>query len=201
MMQGSPTMFLIDFFKRTKGVVTIEFAVALVAMFSITFFALDTGMYILEKNKLERTNYSLISLIRERTRLYNNENTVTQIEVNNLTQATKLLIGSALVDNLKIRVDGIYFDEYSPQSQQTVAKTVSLISQQASTLTDSACFDGLSPINDLKKYSVWVDPKGWTTVFRVTICAPNRNNTPFVYFQPGDHPTTVLVTSSVGILR
>lgn len=195
-------MAFIRFINEKKGVVSIEFAIVLIAMFSITFFAMDTGMYIMEKNKLERVNYSLMTLIRERTRLYGNINTLTQTEVNELERIATKLLGGSLANNIKVKVDGLYFDDInSTPTNMIIDKETSMISQKHSTLSNTECFSSLSTVSTLKNNAVWVDPKGWRPVFRVSVCVPNRNKTPFAYYRHNNNSSSVFMVSSLGMLR
>ena len=61
---------ILKFLKSSKGAISIEFAGVFAAFTSVLFIGYDIYNSISLQNNLERTNYTVASLIRERSSLY-----------------------------------------------------------------------------------------------------------------------------------
>lgn len=62
--------------------------------------------------KLDRISYSIAGIVRERARLYDNDNVLTQAQVEKLKQLTeKMLLNSGAHYNIAIKIETLHFND------------------------------------------------------------------------------------------
>ncbi|MBY3787053.1 hypothetical protein HPQ32_01135 [Photobacterium carnosum] len=77
---------------KQKGSFVIELAFVLMFLCLLTLFTADIAMQLFTRAKLDRVSYSLVNVLKERTRFYDGNNTLTQHDYEQLyTIAGKLL--------------------------------------------------------------------------------------------------------------
>lgn len=159
-----------------KGSITIEMAVITLLFFSVIFFAVDMGMYFLNKSKVERVNYSLMSLYRERFSVYAEREAVVQDDVDDLAKVAKTLLGPVMSTGMILRVEGLFFKDTSTEENRIVDKTTILTSGAGTDSLTSIprCFSHLPPLDSSKDMSAWTNRPRYLPVYRITICVPNR---------------------------
>ncbi|PSW23172.1 hypothetical protein C9I94_16230 [Photobacterium swingsii] len=93
------------FKSRQKGTFSIELSFVLLAMAVLLFFIFDLGFQVIQKSQLNRTSYSLVSILKERKAFYSPNPrdtnwTINQSQANQMLQMAKKLQGN----NADIRV-------------------------------------------------------------------------------------------------
>lgn len=77
---------------KQKGSFVIELAFVLMFLCLLTLFTADIAMQLFTRAKLDRVSYSLVNVLKERTRFYEGNNTLTQSNYNHIYSiAGKLL--------------------------------------------------------------------------------------------------------------
>lgn len=79
--------------RKQSGVFAIELAFILVAMSASLYFCFDLGYQQMNKSKLERVSYSLVSLLKERSLFYSGQPKNTGEEARELRNLGSRLLG------------------------------------------------------------------------------------------------------------
>lgn len=184
------------FRNNNQGVMSIEIAIVMLAFFSIIFFTINIGTYIANKSKIERIAYSLSSLFRERTSIYNGIEDINQNDLNELAQVGVVMLGDDLAKGSILMVEGLYFDNKNPKISidnpilkepptQTQIVSLSSASQEDINALAFECFNKLKldyPLINLMNMSIWSTKNRWSTIYRVSLCVPNRSRFSLNFF-------------------
>lgn len=80
---------------KQKGSFVIELAFVLMFLCLLNLFTADIAMQLFTRAKLDRVSYSLVNVLKERTRFYDGNNTLTQHDYDQINSiAGKLLPGT-----------------------------------------------------------------------------------------------------------
>lgn len=180
---------IISIFKNNnQGVMSIEIAIAMLAFFSVIFFTINIGIFIANKSKIERVSYSLSSLFRERS-IYDGDDNINLEDVDELAKVGLVMLGDELANGSILMVEGLYFDNKNPNISQdnpilkeppTQTQIVSILGNQNEDINTIAfeCFNKLKtdyPLVNLRDMSIWSIRNRWPTIYRVSLCVPNRS--------------------------
>ena len=77
---------------KQKGSFVIELAFVLMFLCLLTLFTADIAMQLFTRAKLDRVSYSLVNVLKERTRFYNGNNILTQDDYDQLNIIAKKLL-------------------------------------------------------------------------------------------------------------
>ena len=77
---------------KQKGSFVIELAFVLMFLCLLTLFTADIAMQLFTRAKLDRVSYSLVNVLKERTRFYNGNNILTQDDYDQLDIIAKKLL-------------------------------------------------------------------------------------------------------------
>jgi tight adherence protein F len=77
---------------KQKGSFVIELAFVLMFLCLLTLFTADIAMQLFTRAKLDRVSYSLVNVLKERTRFYEGNNTLTQDNYDQLDIIAKKLL-------------------------------------------------------------------------------------------------------------
>lgn len=146
--------------------------------------------------KLDRVSYSLAGIVRERTRLYSNDDTLTQEQVDQLKDlAESMLLNSKTPSHdLAIRVETIHFNK--PQSFDIKNRVIDDI--KTSSFSVGSC-EPDTPLQELSHLSSFSNAERWIPLYQVTLCLPTISwyNT---LFNQGEGPLSIK-SSSITIER
>lgn len=162
------------FLKQQKGVVALETGLLISAFLLVMAIAVDFGMVVLKQGKLERVNYSLTSILRERMTLYSNSGNYTQTQAEALSQAqvNELhLLGRKLIESeeLGMQVDVIYFD--ADKLERTVTSILSFTPNST-----VVCRSPDKSMTSLQNLSPRSTSGRWMPLYRVTVCIPGNQS-------------------------
>ncbi len=166
---------------NNKGVMSIEIAIVTLSFFIVIFFAVDIGVHITNKSKVERVAYSLASLFRERASLYNGNDNINEEDVNTLAKVANVLLGEDLSKGASLLVEGLYFDNINPaiSMDNPILKEPAIQSKLVplSGMGGSSCSNQQPsiPLINLKDMSIWSQDNRWTTIYRISLCIPNNS--------------------------
>lgn len=196
---------------NNQGVMSIEMAIVMLTFFGVIFFAINIGTYYANKSKIERVTYSLSSIFRERTSFYNGKENIDIDDVNELAKVGTVMLGEELADGSILMVEGLYFDNNNLdisvdnpilRTPPTQTQIVSLLDQGTDINTISfECFNHLKdnyPLIDFKDMSIWSIKNRWATIYRVSLCVPNRSRFSLNFFNyVSKLPKKYIITSTV----
>ena len=119
--------------------------------------------------KLDRISYSLSGIIRERTRLYDGDNKLTEEQVSQLRiLANKMLSNSGLSEpNVAITIETVHFNPtQSPAIENKVIDDTKSLS-----LSIGSC-EPDKPLKELTQLSAFSNAGRWIPLYQVTLCLP-----------------------------
>lgn len=152
----------------TQGAVIIEFSFIVLTMIIFIKGLISISEYYSTIGKLDRISYSLAGIIRERTRLYKN-NELTQLQVNQLKKiADNMLSDSGLSEaNLAIKIETVHFNatQSSEAEDKVIDNTKSLSFSSGSCEPDK-------PLKALTQLSSFSNVGRWIPLYQVTLCLP-----------------------------
>ncbi|MBW5817163.1 pseudopilin [Yersinia kristensenii] len=160
-----------EFIINNKGAVIIElvFIISIIALF--IKLLLSMAAYQSTVGKLDRISYSIAGIVRERTRLYDNDNVLTQAQVEKLKQLTEqmLLNSGAHYNNIAIKIETLHFnDTDSPNLIDKIIDERNSLSLSAGTV---AC-NPTQPLHEMDSLSPYGNTGRWIPLYQVTLCLP-----------------------------
>ncbi|ECJ2542930.1 hypothetical protein FNI64_21335 [Salmonella enterica subsp. salamae] len=161
---------------RTRGSVTIEFAIIFPVLIMLALILLDFTTLYANESRLARSGYSLASVLRERTLLYGKDEVVTQSQVDMIYDITnELLSDSQLANKVSLNVQAVYFDSSSTENNKVIDSSKTINITRSSLLNPVIC----APVKDIESdaltdLSVWSSEVGgtlrWLPVYQITLC-------------------------------
>jgi tight adherence protein F len=165
------------FIRNRSGAVVIEAAFLLLFIGILIQLLIELTVRKLNQTELERVNFALAKVIRERGTLYDvdssnfkESNILTQDQVNDLALIGRKLIKTSAPaqKNFTLRVEGAYFktDSSSPQIEKVIVYSYG----------NSCAIANAAPLSDYSNLSAWTINKRWMPIYRVSICVPRGNS-------------------------
>ena len=99
------------FIRNPQGSVVVEAAFIFGFLSVLTVAAMDYGFWLMTRSKAERITYSLAAVIRERSTLYNGQETPVSSEVTELASLAKFLAQDSTVSGLCVQLESVSFKE------------------------------------------------------------------------------------------
>ncbi|MEQ9723676.1 tight adherence pilus pseudopilin TadF [Yersinia alsatica] len=154
---------------NTCGAMIIEFSLVFLIIALFIKSMISIAEHYSTIGKLDRVSYSLAGIIRERSQLYNDNNTLTQEQVNQLKDlAESMLLNSNITSHdLAIRVDTIHFN----QSQSSDIENRVIDDIKTSSFSVGSCESDTSLIG-LTHLSSFSNAGRWIPLYQVTLCFP-----------------------------
>ncbi len=177
-------------FTNTSGVVVVEAAIIFSFISVLCVGALDYGFYLVWKGKIERVNHSITSVLRERTTLYDGNETITQAHVSQLFSLTKKITGNkTMTENACLTVEFILFDE---KYEYKKIKTYGIL-YDGKKNCKSAPLRKLTDLVDLSPKSIRLR---WMPIYQVTLSHPVPQGTlHYLLKNVGAIPDNVVVSN------
>lgn len=152
----------------TQGTVIVEFSFIVLTMIIFIKGLISISEYYSTIGKLDRISYSLAGIIRERTRLYKN-NELTQLQVNQLKKiADNMLSDSGLSEaNLAIKIETVHFNA----TQSSAAEDKVIDNTKSSSFSIGPC-EPDKPLKALTQLSSFSNVGRWIPLYQVTLCLP-----------------------------
>lgn len=161
----SPKNLLSD----TQGAVIVEFSFIVLTMIIFIKGLISISEYYSTIGKLDRISYSLAGIIRERTRLYDGDNKLTEEQVNQLRiLANKMLSNSELSEpNVAITIETVH---YNP-TQSPVVENKVIDNTKSLSFSIGSC-EPDKPLKALTHLSSFSNVGRWIPLYQVTLCLP-----------------------------
>lgn len=157
-----------NFLSDNQGAVIVEFSFIVLTMIIFIKGLISISEYYSTIGKLDRISYSLAGIIRERTRLYKN-NELTQLQVNQLKKiADNMLSDSGLSEaNLAIKIETVHFNA----TKSSVAEDKVIDNTKSSSFSIGSC-EPDKPLKALSQLSSFSNVGRWIPLYQVTLCLP-----------------------------
>lgn len=187
------------FSNNEKGAVAVEAALYFVVFFMFCAILYDFSTVFINKGHLERINYSLTSILRERSRFYEGREEVSQNDVNQLdVLAAKLLSDSRIGNNYHLQVDAVYFNAEKDRKVVRLIQSFTGSSNNCE-LQDSLNLDALISLSPYGSYGN--EEKYWLPVYQVTLCIPKGESLFKRFLSIGDKKLGRIIVSNAVIPR
>lgn len=186
----------IDFIKNNSGSAIIEFSlVTFIIMLLIKLF-ISVTEYQSTIGKLDRISYSLAGIIRERNRLYSDDEMPTQNNVNDLASlANNMLLTSGISsNNFAITVETLHFNP--TESAAPGNKIINDTKSEEFSVGTCHPIRSLREMADLSPYS---NRGRWVPLYQVTLCLPAPTGYQALFSQTESIP--ILRSSAITIER
>ncbi|HDL7750783.1 tight adherence pilus pseudopilin TadF [Yersinia enterocolitica] len=157
------------FIINSNGAIIIElvFVVTIIALF--IKLLLSVAAYKSTVGKLDRISYSIAGIIRERVRLYDGNNILTQKEVIKLKQlSVQMLLNSGThYNNITMRIETLHFnDTDSPDPEHKIIDDTKSVSFNV-----GAC-EPARELREMSELSPYGNTGRWIPLYQVTLCLP-----------------------------
>ena len=154
---------------NTQGAAIVEFS--FIVFIIIIFIKALTSIseYYSIVGKLDRISYSLAGIIRERARLYSDDDQLTKEQVSQLRLlANNMLSNSGLSQpSLAIKIETVHFNPtQSPAAENKVIDGTKSLSFSIGTCEPD------KPLKELTQLSSFSNARRWIPLYQVTLCLP-----------------------------
>ena len=159
----------IDFIKNNSGSAIIEFSLVIFIIMLLIKLFISVTEYQSTIGKLDRISYSLAGIIRERNRLYSDDEMLTQNNVNDLASlANNMLLTSGISsNNFAITVETLHFNP--TESAAPGNKIINDTKSEEFSVGTCHPIRSLREMADLSPYS---NRGRWVPLYQVTLCLP-----------------------------
>ncbi|WKX27270.1 tight adherence pilus pseudopilin TadF [Tatumella ptyseos] len=147
-----------------KGSVFIEAAFIFTFLSILTVGLLEYGTLLVLKSQVERVNYSIASVIRERSELYSKNDAFTTSEMKEIYELTKALTYHRYDKELCIRIESVHF---KAQQKKVISH------QQSENYGSSLCNKlNTTPISKKIEFSPLSSRNRWLPMYQVSLIIP-----------------------------
>jgi len=151
-------------FTEDKGSVLVEAAFIFTFLSILTVGLLEYGTLLVLKSQVERVNYSIASVIRERSELYGKNDAFTSSELKELYELSKVLTYHRYDKELCIRVESVHF---KAQQKKVISH------QQSQDYGSSLCNKlNTAPISKKIEFSPLSSRNRWLPMYQVSLIIP-----------------------------
>lgn len=158
-----------SFLKANKGSIIVEAAFIFSFLSIITVAILEYGYWLAMKSQVERVNYSISSIIRERNSLYGKRDIFTNNDVKEIYELAKNLTYHRFDSGLCIRVEAIHFTGAEKKTISSLQK-LDYGSKLCNSLT-------LPAIKNKIEYSLYSSRNRWLPLYQVSLIIPTPKGT------------------------
>ena len=176
-----------------SAVAAVEAAFIFSLLVILVIAVTDYGFYLALHSRAEAVNYSLISVLRERTWLYDAEETVTQAQLDELGRLAGVMLGKTQAQQLCLTVEQVIFKD---EKVKSVAASTIFFSGAASCQAQPAI-----PLETLTELSPWSSASRWMPLYQVTLSVPTQENSLHKLLQGVGALPERIVVSSVALPR
>lgn len=186
----------IDFIKNNSGSAIIEFSLVIFIIMLLIKLFISVTEYQSTIGKLDRMSYSLAGIIRERNRLYSDDEMLTQNNVNDLASlANNMLLTSGISsNNFAITVETLHFNP--TESAAPGNKIINDTKSEEFSVGTCHPIRSLREMADLSPYS---NRGRWVPLYQVTLCLPAPTGYQALFSQTESIP--ILRSSAITIER
>ncbi|WP_168199648.1 tight adherence pilus pseudopilin TadF [Pantoea sp. CCBC3-3-1] len=151
-----------------SAVVAVEAAFIFSLLVILVIAVTDYGFYLTLRSRAEAVNYSLTSVLRERTWLYDADEAVTQVQLDELAKLAGVMFGKTGAQQLCLTVEQIVFKD---EKIKSVAASTIFFSGAANCRTQP-----ITRLEALTELSPWSSASRWMPLYQVTLSVPTPEN-------------------------
>lgn len=182
-----------DMIENTHGAIIVEFTIVILLITIFIKAMISVSEYYSTVGKLDRTSYSLAGIIRERTKLYSNDNELTVRQTNQLWQLAENMLSNSGISNpnMALTIETLHFNptKSSAIEDKVIDDTKSL------PLSIGDC-EPVIPLRELTHLSTFSNAGRWIPLYQVTLCLPAP-----VWLQTPGENETMIKSSAIAIER
>ncbi|QKJ88441.1 hypothetical protein PMPD1_3524 [Paramixta manurensis] len=146
------------------GSVTIEAALVFTVLITLCMALVEYGFFLAFKGRTEAVSHSLVSVIRERSALYNGVDPLSRMDVEQLTQLAKTMLADNAAQTFCLTVEMVSFST----GEQKQVENYSLFSGGM-----AGCqLSPVKPLDTLVALSPWTSRARWLPLYQVTLSVP-----------------------------
>ncbi|CNI01396.1 putative tight adherance operon protein [Yersinia intermedia] len=186
----------IDFIKNNSGSAIIEFSLVIFIIMLLIKLFISVTEYQSTIGKLDRISYSLAGIIRERNRLYSDDEMLTQNNVNDLASlANNMLLTSGISsNNFAITVETLHFNP-----TESAAPGNKIINDTKSEEFSAGTCHPIRSLREMADLSPYSNRGRWVPLYQVTLCLPAPTGYQALFSQTESIP--ILRSSAITIER
>ena len=155
--------------KDNRGSLIVEAAFIFSFLATVTVACMEYGFWLAAKSEVERVNYSLASVVRERTQLYGKRENFSSDDIKQLYELAKNLTHHRYNNELCLRVEAIGFTN-------NAKKTISF--QQKVDYGSELCKQiTTASIQQKIEFSFFSSRQRWLPLYQVTLIIPTPKGT------------------------
>lgn len=152
-----------------RGTLYIEAAFILPLVVVLLTASLEYGFRLAWQSKVERINYALASVLRERATLYNTDETLSQAQADQLAGLAVVMLGERYRSRLCLVVESLSFQDKANERKVARHQTFSVNASQCNTSkTPLTMFAAVSPMTIRGR---------WLPLYQVTLSVPAPEGT------------------------
>ncbi|WP_241579758.1 tight adherence pilus pseudopilin TadF [Rosenbergiella nectarea] len=156
-------------FTNNKGSVIVEAAFIFSFLSIITVAILEYGSWLAMKSQVERVNYSIASVLRERNELYGRREAFSNNDVKEIYQLAKSLTYHRYDAELCLRVEAVHFTQNDKKTISSVQKL-----DYGSRLCNSL---SIPEIRKKIEFSSYSSRNRWLPLYQVSLIVPTPKGT------------------------
>lgn len=158
-----------EFIENRDGSILVELVFVIFIITLLMKLLISVSEYQSNVGKLDRISYSISGIIRERDRLYENINELTQDNVNQLKiLADNMLLASGInISNFTMTVETLHFNPVSSLAPEE--RVIDDTKSRSFSFGDCQPVRTLREMADLSPYS---NRGRWIPLYQVTLCLP-----------------------------
>ncbi|OVZ94332.1 pseudopilin [Yersinia kristensenii] len=152
-----------------QGAIIVEFVFVVFITTLFIKILLSVSEYYSTVGKLDRISYSLVGVVRERTRLYNNDNVLTQAQVNEIKKLADSMLANSHYPqtDLAIKIETIHFRH----TDSSEIENRHIDDEKSFSFNIGVCEPDES-LNELSQLSSFSLAGRWIPLYQVTLCLP-----------------------------
>ncbi|WP_241608350.1 tight adherence pilus pseudopilin TadF [Rosenbergiella epipactidis] len=158
-----------SFLKENQGSIIVEAAFIFSFLAIITVAILEYGSWLALKSQVDRVNYSISSIIRERSYLYGKRDAFANNDVKEIYELAKSLTNHRFDAGLCVRVEAVHF---TGSEKKTISSLQKL--DYGSRLCNSLT---LPEIKNKIEYSPYSSRNRWLPLYQVSLIIPTPKGT------------------------
>lgn len=194
-----------QFLTNPRGSVTVEFIFIFFLFSVLLIFLIDVTILQATTGKVQRTSYSLLNIVKERSAVYKGNETISSDEVEKLkTLALSLMGEEKASDNVAVTVEHHKFNDVQPQAANATAtrpeKKVNVT--QYSSGNGSCTAAGAANIADAAPLTQnFRGTVRYASIYRVTVCRKMTNLFKGLSLSEKDQVSGWIRATAIGVSR
>lgn len=155
---------------NTQGAIIIEFVFVIFIITLLIKILISIANHYSNVGKLDRISYSLAGIVRERALLYDNDNILTQEQVDQIKRLADNMLSNSVnyVNNqtFAIKIETLHFN----QTESSLDEDKSIDETRSLSFNSGGACEPNRPLNELAQLSPFSNAGRWIPLYQVTLC-------------------------------